>query len=119
MKFFIAALLLSSTSAIVVRKQGNGSGEPIPICNGMNNNHCTEADDVIRTHGRRPHKAPAIGDPDYVALQLDAEDYSTGEPIPICNGANQNNCTEASEVIIKARRRRGKVPAIGDSDYKA
>ena len=85
----------------------------------MNAYHCTEADDVIKSHGRRAGKAPAVGDPDYVALQLETEDYSTGEPIPICNGANQNNCTEADEVVIKARRRRGKVPAIGDSDYVA
>lgn len=45
---------------------GEGTGEAIAICNGMNSNHCTEAADLARHRLRRPGKRAAVGDPDYV-----------------------------------------------------
>lgn len=45
---------------------GEGTGDAIAICNGLNNGHCTEAADVVRHRLRRPGKRAAPGDPDYV-----------------------------------------------------
>jgi len=45
---------------------GEGTGDSIAICNGLNNGHCTEAADVVRHRLRRPGKRAAPGDPDYV-----------------------------------------------------
>jgi hypothetical protein len=44
----------------------SSTGEAIAICNGLNSYHCTEAADVVRHRLRRPGKAAAVGDPDYV-----------------------------------------------------
>ena len=44
---------------------------------------------------------------------------STGDPIPICNGANSSNCTEADEVVKHRTRRPHKRAAPGDPDYAA
>ena len=53
------------------------------------------------------------------AILLQKGGIETGDPIPICNGANSSNCTEADEVVKHRRRRPHKQPAPGDSDYKA
>lgn len=42
------------------------TGEAIAICNGTNDGHCSEADEVVMHRLRRPGKQPAVGDPDYV-----------------------------------------------------
>jgi len=42
---------------------------------------------------------------------------STGPAIPICNGANAGNCTEAAEVVKHRIRRPFKRAAPGDPDY--
>lgn len=44
----------------------SGTGPAIAICNGLNEGHCTEAEEVVKHRLRRPFKQPAIGDPDYV-----------------------------------------------------
>jgi hypothetical protein len=44
----------------------SGTGAAIAICNGFNQGHCTEAEEVVKHRLRRPFKQPAIGDPDYV-----------------------------------------------------
>ena len=44
---------------------------------------------------------------------------STGDPIPICNGANSDNCSEADEVCKHRVRRPHKRAAPGDPDYPA
>jgi len=44
----------------------SGTGAAIAICNGLNQGHCTEADEVVKHRLRRPFKQAAIGDPDYV-----------------------------------------------------
>ena len=44
---------------------------------------------------------------------------STGAPIPICNGANSNDCTEADVVVKHRVRRPHKRAAPGDPDYAA
>ena len=35
---------------------GGGTGEVIAICNGANDGHCTEADEVVKHRLRRPGK---------------------------------------------------------------
>ena len=42
------------------------TGEAIAICNGTNDGHCSEADEVVMHRLRRPGKQPAVGDPDYI-----------------------------------------------------
>ena len=44
---------------------------------------------------------------------------STGKPIPICNGLNSHDCTEADVVVKKRLRRPHKRAAPGDPDYAA
>ena len=44
---------------------------------------------------------------------------STGAPIPICNGANSSDCTEADVVVQHRIRRPHKRAAPGDPDYAA
>ena len=44
---------------------------------------------------------------------------SSGAPIPICNGANSNDCTEADVVVQHRIRRPHKRAAPGDPDYAA
>ena len=41
----------------------------------------------------------------------------TGDAIPICNGANEGACTDASEVVKHRIRRPFKRAAPGDPDY--
>ena len=53
------------------------------------------------------------------AHKLGKEDRTTGDPIPICNGANSSNCVEASVVIQKRIRRPHKRAAPGDPDFAA
>ena len=53
------------------------------------------------------------------AHKLNDEDRSTGDPIPICNGANSSNCTEASVVVKHRVRRPHKRAAPGDPDFAA
>jgi len=102
------------------------TGAPIPICNGANTGNCTEADEVVKHRLRRPFKAPAVGDPDHpdtkkaaAYAQVEKQDLSSGPPIPICNGANIGNCTEADVVVVNAIRRPHKRAAAGDSDFPA
>lgn len=108
--------------------QGNGSGEPIPICNGANAGHCTEADVVVVNHRRRPHKRAAEGDEDWAAQEaadkargalVQKKRLDDGPPIPICNGMNAGACTEADVVVVNHRRRAGKRAAPGDQDWEA
>lgn len=56
----ILALFLSTAAA--VRLEGNGTGPPIPICNGANTGHCVEADWVVQHRVRRPHKRAGPGE---------------------------------------------------------
>ena len=46
-------------------------------------------------------------------------DPSTGAPIPICNGANTGDCTEADEVVVHRLRRPHKRAEKGDPDWEA
>ena len=48
------------------------TGEAIAICNGTNDGHCSEADEVVMHRLRRPGKQPAVGDPDYVDSEKEA-----------------------------------------------
>lgn len=63
------------------------SGKPIAICNGGNDGHCVEADDVVKHRLRRPGRAAGPGDPDYVddspkKVQLDSETLATEVKYP-------------------------------------
>ena len=51
------------------------------------------------------------------AVLLQKGDGSTGEIIPICNGANSNNCTEADEVVKHRLIRPYKKAAEGEPAY--
>ena len=42
----------------------SGTGPAIAICNGLNEGHCTEAEEVVKHRLRRPFKMPGPGDPD-------------------------------------------------------
>ena len=53
------------------------------------------------------------------AVKLEKQDLSTGPPIPICNGMNAGNCTEADVVVVNAIRRPNKRAAKGDKDFAA
>ena len=53
-----------------------------------------------------------------VTLQKSAQDLSTGNPIPICNGMNSGNCTEADVVVVNRLRRDHKRAAPGDADFE-
>ena len=64
--FVIAALVASSNA---IKLTGNGTGEPIAICNGANSHNCTEADVVVQHRVRRPNKRAAPGDPDFAAQE--------------------------------------------------
>jgi len=44
--------------------------------------------------------------------------YGTGPAIPICNGRNPENCTEANEVVKRRLRRPGKRASKGDPDWE-
>ena len=44
---------------------------------------------------------------------------STGDPIPICNGANSGNCVEADEVVKHRLRRPHKRAGPNDADWAA
>ena len=52
-------------------------------------------------------------------IELHKYDPSTGAPIPICNGANAGECTEASEVVKRRLRRAHKRAMKGDPDWAA
>ena len=73
---------------------GEGTGEAIAICNGMNTNHCTEAADVVRHRLRRPGKMAARGDPDYVEDPVGvavrpATLVTTKEPVTAESGSSE------------------------------
>ena len=53
------------------------------------------------------------------ASAINMKHPSTGAPIPICNGANSADCTEADVVVKHRIRRPHKKAAPGDPDYKA
>ena len=53
------------------------------------------------------------------ASAVTLKDPSTGDPIPICNGANSSNCTEADVVVRHRIRRPHKRAAPGDPDWAA
>ena len=53
------------------------------------------------------------------AATIQKNDRSTGAPIPICNGANSHDCTEASVVVQHRVRRPHKRAAPGDPDFAA
>ena len=48
-----------------------------------------------------------------------SHDLSTGNPIPICNGANSGNCVEADEVVKHRLRRPHKRAGPNDADWAA
>ena len=64
---FVFAALVASTNA--VKLTGNGTGEPIAICNGANSHNCVEADVVVVNRIRRPNKRAAPGDADFAAQE--------------------------------------------------
>ena len=45
------------------------------------------------------------------AIMLQKNTPETGDIIPICNGANSNNCTEADVVVVHRAIRPHKVPS--------
>ena len=53
------------------------------------------------------------------AARISKGDRGSGDPIPICNGANSHDCTEASVVVQHRVRRPHKRAAPGDKDFKA
>ena len=53
------------------------------------------------------------------ALSLEKFSPDTGAPIPICNGANDGQCTEANDVVVHRVRRPHKRAAKGDPDFPA
>jgi hypothetical protein len=133
MKFAAIATLLVSANAVLLQKHHHhpNTGDIIPICNGANSGNCTEANEVVKHKVRRPHKRATEGAPDWedqVAAdkarmggkslaQRQAYDPSTGEVIPVCNGANDGNCMEPKEINTHKIRRAHKRAAKGDPDF--
>ena len=56
----------------------------------------------------------------FMPAQTLTQDHTTGDIIPICNGANEGACTEADDVVIHhVRRDPSKRAAKGDEDWDA
>ena len=136
MKFatILAAIAIVGNATLLQRHHKDPStGAPIPICNGANTGNCMEASEVVKHAVRRPHKRASPGAPDWAeqeaADKLRAgnkslaqkhhhhKDPSTGAVIPICNGANTGNCTEADEVVKHKVRRPHKRATEGAPDW--
>lgn len=57
----------------------SGSGDHLPVCNGVNDGRCVEAHQVAQVQGD-----------------------DTGAPLQICNGTNSHNCIEEGEMKKRA-----------------